>query len=204
MLWRGTAWRPRICGALSPWAPDPTKRTGTPGRCKAARGLLSCKATAAGSGTQGPTSSLRAQARRFAPGGAGHSGRCSSAPGAVVLQDRRGTSDYKPRQPALRKLSRREEARRRKARNGVRLEAWASGLCAPGLRRVPAAAGCKGSPCAAFAGPQSSSRSVHSGTPNLVPNRDLVKNSRTVCNAVRNKALGQGMYSLGYVCNSNY
>lgn len=204
LLWRGTAWRPRTCAALSPWAPGPTTRTGTPGRCKAARSLLRCRAAAAGSGTRGPTSSLRAQARRSAPGGAGHSGRCSSAPGAVVLQGRRGTSDYKPRQPALRKLSRREEARRRKARNGVRLEAWVFGICASGVQHAAAAADSKGSQCAASPGPQSSSRSVHSGTSNLVPNRDLVKNSRTVCDAVCNKALGQGTYSLGYGCNSNY
>ena len=182
LFWRGTAWRPRICAALSPWAPGPTTRTGTPAGVwpPVVFSVVGPQPRAREHGGR-HLACARRPGRRSAPGGAGHSGRCSSILGALVLQGSRGTSDYKPRQPAPRKLSRREEARRRKARKGVWVEAWASGTCAPGLRDAAPAAGSKGSPCAASAGSPSSSRSVHSGTPNLVPNRDLVKNRAVRC-----------------------
>lgn len=53
-------------------------------------------------------------------------------------------------------------------------------------------------------GPRRAAVSPGSGTPNLLPNRDLVKNSRTVCDTVCNKALAQSTYSFTLHNNSNY
>lgn len=201
LLWRGTAWRPRICAALSPWAPGPTTRTGTPAGVWPP--VVSGRAAAAGRG-HGPTSCLRAQARptpSSVPGGAGH-GRCEAPllscrpPGQARDFGLQAPAGRAPEVVAARGSS------TTKAWTRVRVEAWASGTCAPGLQ--DAALSCQWAKSVCRPSDPRHSRSVHSGTPNLLPNRDLVKNSRTVCDAVCNKALAQSTYSLRYGCNSNF